>query len=219
MASASLPDPDVIRRTADEVIRRSAFQLEPQPESGKTFLDYLLRFLEWISTPFRWLSELLSGLPYWLRWPIFVGLTTLVILLVLHLIYSLVTAMRRPLRGSGLAAIDANTQCDPETIERQAAEAAARGNHIAAIRLLFRASLMRLDLAEKRKTRAGTTNREYLRRHRDTPVFEPLKMFVETIDAKWYGRDACVPEDYEACHAAHARIHQLAKDVSSAHSA
>ena len=218
-SASSLPDPEIIRRTAEEVIRRPAFQLDPQPESGTTFLELLLRFLEWISTPFRWLSEALSGLPVWLRWPIVVGLATLVVVLVLHIIYTIVVAIRRPARRAGLAVIDARTQHDPTAIERQAAQEVARGDFIAAIRLLFRASLLRLDLAEKSKTRVGTTNREYLRRHQNSPVFEPLKLFVETIDAKWYGREVCGPEDHEACLTAHSRIRQLAKDALHAHRA
>lgn len=219
MPSASLPDPEIIRRTAEEVIRRPAFRLDAQPESGEKFLNYLLQFLDWIFTPFRWLAELLSGLPFWLRWPIFIALTALVVALVLHIICTLVMAIRRPVRSAGLATLDARTRDDPEAIERQAAEAVARGDYIAAIRLLFRASLLRLDRAEKRQTRVGTTNREYLQRHRESPVFEHLKLFVETIDSRWYGRETCRPEDYEVCLAAHARIRQLAKDVLRAHSA
>jgi len=219
MERATLPDSEIIRRTAEEVVRRPAFRLDPQPESETAFLDLLLRFIEWILTPLRWLSELLSGLPFWLRWPIFIGLTTLLAVLILHIIYTLVLAIRRPIRRAGLAAMDARTQNDPDAIERLAAEAVARGDYIGAIRLLFRASLLRLDLTEKRQTRVGTTNREYLRRHRDSAYFEPLKLFVETIDSKWYGQEDCRPEDYDACRSAHSRIHQLAKDALIAHSA
>jgi hypothetical protein len=93
----------------------------------------------------------------------------------------------------------------------------ARGDYIAAVRLLFRACLLRLESAEKRAARAGVTNREHLRQHQDSPVFEPLRVFVDIIDTKWYGRGDCGRDDYEACIAAHARIHQFAKDGLHAH--
>jgi len=104
-------------------------------------------------------------------------------------------------------------------LERQAAEAVSRGDFITAVRLLFAACLLRLELAEKRPFLAGTTNREHLRRHRDSPVFEPLRLFVEIIDTRWYGRGICGLEDFEACRAAHARIRDFAQEPLHAHRA
>jgi hypothetical protein len=154
-----------------------------------------------------------------LRWPIAVGLAVLLILLVVHIAYTIVRAVRGPRQKRGAAVIDPRAPRDPTLLERQAAEAVARSDFITAIRLLFLASLLRMELVEKRAFRAGTTNREHLRRHQNSPVFDPLRLFVETIETRWYGRGVCGPDDYQACLAAHAQIRQFATEPAHAHRA
>jgi hypothetical protein len=218
-AASPLPDPETIRRTAEQVLRRPDYRLEPEPDAGATLLAWLLRALRWILTPFQWLIDALSGLPLLLSVPIVIGLVALLILLVFHIGYTIVRAVSGPRPKHGLGAGAQRTPRDPAALERQAAEAVSRGDFITAIRLLFVACLLRLELAEKRVFRAGTTNREHLRRHQDSPVFEPLKLFVEIIETRWYGQGVCGLEDYEACRAAHARIRALAQEASLAHRA
>jgi hypothetical protein len=218
-AASPLPDPETIRRTAEQVLRRPEYRLDPQADSGATLLDWLLRILDWISRPFRWLTDALEGLPAWMRWPIVIGLVALLILLVAHIGYTIVQAVSGPGRRRGAAADVPLTPRDPVALERRAAEAASGADFITAIRLMFLACLLRLEQAEKRAFRAGTTNREHLRRHRDTPVFEPLRLFVETIETRWYGPGECGREDFEACRAAHARIRDLAQELAHAHRA
>jgi hypothetical protein len=218
-AAPPLPDPETIRRTAEQVLRRPAYQLEPQPDSGATLLEWLYRVLRWILRPFRWLLDALEGLPDWLRWPIAIGLVALLILLVFHIAYTIVRAVSGPRRKSSLTADVRSRPRDPAVLERQAAEAVSRGDFITAVRLLFVSCLLRLEKVEKRVFRAGTTNREHLRRHRDSPVFEPLKLFVEIIETRWYGQGVCGREDFEACQAAHARIRDYAQESAHAHSA
>ena len=99
-----------------------------------------------------------------------------------------------------------HTEVDPVSLEEEADRAGSRGDYIGAIRLLFRAALRRIEVAEKKKLRPGSTNRELLRRYRSTPLFTPLERFVETIDNKWYGGGTCVEEDYLTCRGEHARI-------------
>lgn len=218
-AASPLPDPETIRRTAEEVLRRPDYQLEPPSEAGATILEWLYRLLRWIITPIQWLADALGGLPGWLRWPVALGLVAVLILLVLHIGYTIVMAVVAPGRRRGLAAAVGRTPRDPAALERQASEAVSRGDFITAIRWLFAACLLRLERAEKRTFLLGTTNREHLRRHEDSPVYEPLKQFVETIEARWYGQGICGPEDYEACRAAHARIRDLAQEPTDAHRA
>jgi hypothetical protein len=218
-ADSPLLDPETIRQTAEQVLRRPDYRLDPQPDSGLTVLGLLLRLFRWILTPFQWLLDLLEGLPGWLRWPIAVGLAALLILLVFHIGYTIVRAVRGSGQKRALAAAVPRTPRDPAALERQAAEAVSRGDFITAIRLLFVACLLRLELAEKRAFRAGTTNREHLRRHQDSPAFEPLKLFVETIETRWYGRGACGLEDFEACNAAYARIRDFTQEPPHAHRA
>ncbi len=215
-AVSPLPDPETIRRAAEEVLRRPGYQLDLQPDSGLTLLELLYRFFRWILTPLQWLLDALEGLPGWLRWPIAIGLVALLILLVFHIGYTIVRAVTGPRQKRGLAAALQSAARDPGALERQAAEAVSRGDFMTAIRLLFLACLLRLELAEKRTFRAGTTNREHLRRHRDSPVFEPLKRFVEIIETRWYWRGECGLEDFEVCRVAHAQIRQFAEELPHA---
>jgi hypothetical protein len=219
VAASQLPDPETIRRTAQQVLRGPAYQMDSQPDSGPALLELMSRLFRWILTPFQWLLDALAGLPGWLRWPIAVGLVALVILLLFHIGSTIVGAARGPRQKRGLAAALPRTSRDPAALERQSAEAVSSGDFITAIRLLFMACLLRLELAEKRALRAGTTNREHLRRHRDSPVFEPLRLFVEIIETRWYGRGVCGLEDFEACRAAYARIRDLAQEPPHAHRA
>ena len=99
----------------------------------------------------------------------------------------------------------------PETWERRAQEAFMNQEYIAAVRYLFRACLLRLERANKHRIRRGATNREYLRRYRETAAFEPLSRFVEVIDTKWYGGGSCVLEDYQDCAQAHSTICHFAE--------
>lgn len=218
-AGAETTDPETIRRTAEQVLHRPEFQLEPTPDSGSLFREWLLRLLEWVLTPFRWLFDAMEGLPDILRWLIVIALFAALVVLVLHIAYTIVQAVAGPARVRGLSAIVRAAPRDPATIERDASEAAARGDFLTAIRLLFAACLLRLEAAEKRIFRPGTTNREHLKRHRKTPVFEPLKVFVDTIETRWYGEGECGPDDFEACRAAHARIRDLAQEHADAHRA
>jgi hypothetical protein len=215
-AVSPLPDSETIRQTAEEVLGRPYYNLHPQADSGASLLDLIERVLRWILKPIEWLLEALGGLPLWLRWPIVLGLVVVLVLLIVHIVYTIMTSLRGPIRKAALDALVPRQSRDPALFERQAREAVARGDFITAIRLLFHACLLRLEQAERKVFRAGTTNREHLRGHRDSPVFEPLKLFVETIETRWYGRGECGPADYEACLAAHARISQFAKDGPNA---
>ena len=206
----SLPDPETIRRTAEEVVQHPDYRLEPLGEGGRTFLDLLFELLAWLLTPFRWLFDAMDGLPEWLRWLIVVGLFVLLLALVAHIIYAVVTALRGPKRSAKARALSEPRHLDPALAEREAEAAAAAGDYIGAIRLLFRACLLRLAAGEKRAFRPALTNREYLRRYRGTPVFDGMSLFVETIDCKWYGDAVCAQTDYKACRDAHGRIRGLA---------
>jgi hypothetical protein len=202
----------LIGGTAEVVLRRPAYQLDPPSDAGATRLDRLLRILRWIWTPFQWLIHALGDLPFVLALPIVIGLVALLVLLVSHIGYTIVKAVGGPSQRRDPAAAVLRRPRDPAALERQAAEAVSRRDFITAVRLLFAACLLRLEAAEKRVFRPGTTNREYLRRHRDSPVYEPLKLFVDTIETRWYGQGGCGPEDFEACRAAHSRIRDYAQD-------
>lgn len=210
------PDPEVIRRTAAEVVQRPAYQIEAPPESATTYIDLLLKLLEWILTPLRWLFDAMEGMPDFLRYPIIVVLVIVLLAVIVHILYGL-SRLFAGLRQRELPPLELQKALrDPAFFERQSQEAAQRQEYILAVRLLFSAGLIHLEEAQNRRFRAGMTNREVLRRHRDTPVFEPLELFVGTIESKWFGFETCDVSDYEACRAAYSRIVGTAKEGAHA---
>jgi len=218
-ANASpLPDPEVIRRTAEEVTQRPEYQLESAGASNEALTDLLLEILYRILTPLRWLFEMTAGLAEWLRWLIVLGLVLTLVLLITHIVYTIMTALRGPKRASGYTLEEERHHLDPAALELQADDALARLDYISAVRLLFRSILLRLEEHEGRKHRAGMTNREYLYRYRKSPISQSMKPFVETIDIKWYGLGVCSMADYEACRRAHSNIRQMTQEAENANS-
>jgi hypothetical protein len=186
------------------VIERPEFQVKPQsPRSA--LLDWLVDVLDRILAPlFRYFGGLWAMSPP-LAIGVIVVLTLLLVALLLHIVYTFRQVLDRrakalQLSDSTLAAID------PRTLELNAEEAAHRHDYIDAVRLVFRASLLRLEQRDRRGVRPGITNHEYLRRYRDTPTHELLGQFVEIIDAKWYGGRACDCRDYALCQRAHEQL-------------
>lgn len=218
-APAMLPDADTIRRTADEVIRRPEFLLDHELDSDGMLVSFYLRVLRAVLGAIQWLFSFLDGLPPVLWWLVVIGLTVVLIVLLTHMGYAVASLFRGGKRGGISITKLGKIQADPETLERLSAEAAARGDCSTAIRLLFKACLLRLEKAESKRLRGGTTNREVLRRHRNTPVYEPIKLFVEIIETKWYGPGVCTEADYQACLTAHAELLRSARRVIDVHPA
>jgi hypothetical protein len=203
-AERALPPPAAIHEAARDVLARPYFDLNSAGPRDQTPL--LLEIIRWILTPFRWLFDMLDGLPVVVIWLIVIACIVLAALLIGHIIFSLVRAIQGPLlqRKSPLNA--ATKEYDPKEFEKQADLAVAREDYIAAIRWLFRATLRRLELFEKKKFRPGTTNRELLWRYRASPLAESLLSFVDTIDVKWYGQMPCGQAEYISCRNEHGRI-------------
>ena len=216
LAFGSLPDETVLRDKVREVLARPDYHLQPPGESTEWLIEAFLAVLKWIIAPFRWIYELSEGLPGVLRWLIVLVFAVAVVALVAHIIYTLVSAMRGGDRERfALPTETAPTRMTATELEQLAESAAARGELIVAVRFLFRASLTRLELREKKRTRRGLTNREHLRRYRGTPFFEPLEILVSTIEWKWYGEQACANEDWETCRQAYQSMAGLAVRIDS----
>ncbi len=207
LAAAALPPADDIRRKAAEVIARPEFKLESG--NNRDSLPLWLTIVEWLLKPFRWLYNLLEGLPNPLRWLIVIGLTLLLLALCAHLIWSFLTAVRGGPSIRFKRAAPERTTASPEELEAAADRLAAEGDLIGSIRCLFRACLLRLERSEEKPFRRGITNREVLRRYRSSPLFEPLCRMVDLIDTRWYGLDPCLETDLEICRAEHARVRAL----------
>lgn len=214
LAFGSLPDENVLRDKVREVLARPDYHLQPSGDSTEWLIETLLTVLKWIIAPFKWIYELSEGLPGVLRWLIVLALAVAVVAIVAHIIYTLVSAMRGGDRERFVLPTEpAPARMTATELEQLAESAAARGELIVAVRFLFRASLARLELREKKLTRRGLTNREHLRRYRGTPFFEPLEILVSTIEWKWYGEQTCVNEDWETCRRAYQSMAGLAVRV------
>jgi hypothetical protein len=204
---ASLPPPATIRETAEAIVARPYFDLGTARSSGPPLW---LQILRWIWEPFRMLFDSMEGLPDWLRWVIVVLAVALCAALVAHIVYSFVTAIRGPRRrGAASLRIAQARELRPEDLERDAELADSTGDHIGAVRLLFRAALRRIELAEEKRFRPGLTNRELLRRYQTSPLFPSLQRFIDIIELKWYGGQKCVAGDYSACRSEHQPIRQI----------
>jgi len=203
---SALPSPDAIREAAREVISRPYYDLDIA--SRRDTLPFIFRLIEWLLTPFRWLYEAMEGWPEVVRWIVVIVCVLVLIALLAHIAYTLVTAIRGPGTRRGKQYLPEHRELNPMDLEQEAEAAGSRGDYIGAIRLLFRAALRRIELAEKKALRPGWTNRELLRRYRARPFVGSLERFVETIEQKWYGGGVCEQADYLTCRSEHARIRE-----------
>jgi hypothetical protein len=202
----SLPSPETIRQKAEEVVARPDYQLDTQldPES----LGLWIRLLLWLLTPLRWLFRSMEGMPDFLRWIVVITLTIILVLLLAHIVWTFIRAVR----GTPRRRFVQQSRGQEQTVEhweQEARNAASCGDFILAVRYLFLASLRRIERAEKRKLRRGITNRELIRRYRASPLCEPLNCMVETIELKWYGHETCRETDFERCREEYARVCRL----------
>ena len=206
----ALPPPDVIRQTAAEVVSRKYYDLGDRSLNDSP--PFWWRILRWLLKPFEWLFASMEGWPDSLRWMIVILCFILLLALLGHIVYSFAMAIRGPAARRRGAYTSSHVEIDPASLEQEAERAGKGGDYIGAIRLLFRAALRRIEVAEKKKLRPGFTNRELLRRYRSTPLFGSLERFVETIDQKWYGGGMCLEEDFVTCRSEHARIRQYVQE-------
>lgn len=206
-------DPEKIRTTASEVISRSEYRLDPEVPVGAFASIYrgLMQFLNWIFSPIRWIFEWAANLPALIRDVVVVILVLLLVALVAHIVYVIVRAVRKGRYEKVDLDLSMDEIPDPSHLEQSANRFADQGDWITAVRFLFQASLVRLHWQAERQQgaaviRKGMTNREHLARFRQSSVFDPIRLFVQTIDRKWYGDEACSLDDYTACKQAYEAI-------------
>jgi len=213
-ADSKLPAPEGIRAVAREVVARPYYELGDGPPLD-TSPPFWLELFRWLLTPFKWLYDAMEGMPDFVRWIIVIGMVLLCIALIAHIVYTFVRAIQGPLPGRSRKYVTPTTEINPAELEAQADIVGQQGQYIEAIRLLFRASLRRIELAENKKFRPGCTNRELLRRFRATPLASPLGRFVEMLERKWYGNEPCGQADFVACHADNASIRQYVEQPAA----
>lgn len=203
----ALPPPDAIKHLAREIVHRATYDLGPTDDVP--VLLRFIRFLRSIFGPFvDWFQALATYSPM-LAALVIATLVAILFALIAHIIYSFRSALRKPEEIQSRLAESVNMT--PAEYEQRARSAAKKGEFIEAVRLLFMASLMTLEAAQKRVVRRGTTNREYLKRFKNTPAFDPLAFLVETVDRSWYAGVPCTEQEYEESLRAYATIQQAAR--------
>jgi hypothetical protein len=212
LAVADLPSSETLREKAEEVVSRAYYELEAgePPEDPSRLLDLIRAILK----PFEWLYDRMEGVPDSIRWVIIIFLAALLLLLIAHIVYTLVGAIRGPAAKRRRAYTPSSRDVDPADLEIQAEKAGQGGDFIGGVRLLFRAALRRIEIAEKKRLRPGFTNRELLRRYATSPLREPLKRFVDVIELKWYGNEPCEQGDFLACRSENVRIREYADEAA-----
>lgn len=203
------PAEEQLRETLREVLARPDYQVEPPAEPSEGMLQLLATLFRWFLTPFKWLFDLTEGLPDFLRWVIVIALTIVLVALILHIAWTLKQAMsggRRSRRGFALPSDLASAELTVVELEQAADQAFQQGALIESVRFLFRAALTGLSEKQKKKFRRGMTNRQYLNHFRNTSLLPHLKIFVSTIDLKWYGDEPCENHDYDSCREAYQQI-------------
>ncbi len=210
------PPPGVIRQTAEEVIRRPDYNLGAVHEGYPSIVGRIIDAIRRIMRPLTEAFGALHKASPFLAWLLFLALLVVAVALIVHVAYTFKVALQGRRRGPGEIDPEDRAAARPEVWEAQAGEAARLGDYISAVRYLFRACLLRLEAARRSTFRLGATNREYLRRFADTAAFEPLGLFVETIDTKWYGGGTSTCDDYERCVEAHSEVGRVAGDLADA---
>jgi hypothetical protein len=192
-----------VRAEADRILQQERFQQAdvPRPFKGvlealADFFDPVIRFIDRVLTAvrdfFTDVSEEVPGGPL-VMW-------VLLAILVLGLTFWLSQRMvgRRAREGmTNLKAARAGRSNDPKKLEAEANDAERRGDHELAIRLRFRAGLLRLGLAKVIPFRPSLTTGE-LRRLLTSPDFDRLGADFDEIV---YGGRHAGPDDVAAARA------------------
>lgn len=184
-----LQDRAAVRETIDRILARKEFR-----PADKTLSDWIGEKLERFG---HWIGDLLGIAD---AGSVRTIVTTFLVLATLALAWSIVRAfaLRRSLeapRPSPVPAPDLRA-ATVETLRRMAREAADRGDHVVALRLLFRALVVGLSERGELAYRDSWTNRELLERGAPRgDVLPALMSLVPRLDAQSFGREPAGPDD------------------------
>jgi hypothetical protein len=184
-------DAATAQREAAHILSERRFHRHDVPRPFRGLLDALSRIVEPIV---RALGNVF-GQPL-IGWP----LAALVVLAALLLVAR--TVRRRSWEGLRGAAERSPRPVDPARLEREADEAERRGDLERAIRLRFRAGLLRLERAKAIELEASKTSGEVSRRLRSREFDDVAGSF----DAIVYGRRPPRGEDVELSRAGWTRV-------------
>jgi Domain of unknown function (DUF4129) len=186
-------DPSTAQRDAKDILSDNSYEGSDVPRPFKGVLDEIGEFLEpvgdWIENAFEDIADVLPGgdITLW-------SLTAALILLIV------LTLGSRTLRARAEAGAEARLAAampereTPNSLEKAADKAEREGDLETALRLRFRAGLLRLDARDAIKFRPSISTREVSRALK-SPEFDQL---AALFDGVVYGGDEATPEDLEA---------------------
>jgi hypothetical protein len=201
LAVAGQVDPDRAREQAREILGSRRYKPADVPRPFEGALEWLGDRLRPIGDFFSRITESLLGKVVLAA--LLAGIVTVIVLLV---------ARRRAARDTGVGAgrrrRSRDEGRDPGRLEREADAAERRGDLDTALRLRFRAGLLRLDRAGAISFRPSITTGQVARRLR-LPTFDDLAV---TFDAVAYGGRHASATDLSAARTAWPRVLDQAGD-------
>jgi hypothetical protein len=191
--STAVVDPAHAREEARQILGSRRYKGSPVPRP----LHGVLRWIgDRLSPIGRWLGDRLSGLPgpteLWLSVLGFVTIAVVAFFLVSAI--SKARARNRGTRLVGGGALTGARADDPAALETAAADAEARGDLALAVRLRFRAGLMRLDRDAHAISYRPSIATNDVRAELGSPAFDDL---ADTFEEITYGSAPAATTDTE----------------------
>jgi hypothetical protein len=181
-------DPDTARREAQHILNDGRFKSSSTPRPLRGPLQWLGDRLDSVFGP---IGRFLAGLPAVFWWLFAAALIAFVVFMIVRVRQRRVAAAPEHGKGRGTAPEGPE---DPDTLERQADEAERAGDLQRAVRLRFRAGLLRLGHRGAIRYRPSVTTGEVRRTLRSTR-FDGL---AGTFEEVTYGGRTADPPDVDA---------------------
>ncbi len=186
-------DPQVAQSEARRILGSRRYRGGPVPRPLHGVLNWIGdRF----STVAHWIGDRFSWLPRWSVPWFEAAAVTVVVLAVAALIRALVAAHRRAAHEDvdGGVPRTAGRGDDPSALEAAADAAEARGDHAQAVRLRFRAGLLRLDRDAHAISYRPSMPTTDVRAELESPAFDDL---ADTFEKVTYGSVPAETSDTE----------------------
>jgi hypothetical protein len=192
VSTAAAIDPAEARDQARHILAGRRYRNAPVPRP-------LRGVLRWIgdrfSTVAHWIGDRFSWLPDWAKPIVLYGAIVAAALVIAFIVLTTVKAHQRT-RAAQLGT-DAHghgraTDDDPAALETAASEAEARGDLALAVRLRFRAGLLRLDRDARAITYRASIPTGEVRAELESPTFDGL---ADTFEGITYGGNDAEPDD------------------------
>ena len=201
-------DPDSVRAEARRILSQDRYRPDDIPRPFRGPLEWIAARLEpvgdAIDAVYGWITDVLAALAAGTPG----GAATLWTILGLLVVAAVAAQTRRVVERRGAdrareaAAADALRSDDPRELEKRAAAARARGEHERAVRLLFRAGVLRLARARAIPARDSLTTGE-MRRLLRSPDFDRIGTSFDEIA---YGRRPATDADSRSAREAWAEL-------------